>query len=238
LAIFAAIRPAIAVGISATHRPQDLMAQTLLRSLQSSPDALGGILQRLSDRLTGTIRLTESSNFTDYEFLENEADISNDKAPANETVMELVREAIDRIDKLSVDSKFNAFWNLLHTFMQTDNRVQRVCIQTDYLATFWYLAAAVESVGTYFVLHGQTSVEEVEKDLKSFANKGGVLLATRAVITQELGNQPAFSLTQDLVLYDVPTSNTALKETLAVWEPLARQRKLNVHVLRRSNGIE
>jgi hypothetical protein len=232
--------------ISTIHGPQDVMAETLLHSLQSSPDALGGTLQRLLDRLTGAIGPTESFTFADHTFSENEADISSDQSRANEPIVRLVREALDRIDQISVDSKFNVFWKLLHPLIQSHSRkllrplirshsrAQRVCILTDYLATLWYLAAAVESTGKPFVLHSSTTGEEVEKSLRSFAHNGGILLATRVVITQELGNQLAFGSTKNLVLYDFSTSNAALKETLAVFEPLGRQSQLSVHVLMHS----
>src|SRR5262249_50312349 len=73
--------------MTASNLSQDSMTRTLLRSFQSSPDALGSALRRLSDRLTGNIALKESPSYMDYEAPENQLDSSIDPSFANETVI-------------------------------------------------------------------------------------------------------------------------------------------------------
>lgn len=212
--------------LGGSTKSQEQITNTMLRSFQSSPDALGSLLRRLSDNLTSKDGLKESPTYMDFEAPENQFDISIDSSFANETVLRLLRQALDGVDEIAVDSKFSAFWGSFTNLIKGESK--RICIVTDYLATLYYLAAAIESNHTRSLfLDGETmTVEDIEKNIRSFADGDGIFVATRAsLLGEDLGSAT------DLVLYDIPRSRAALKEVLAAFDPFGRKSRLGVHVL-------
>jgi hypothetical protein len=209
-------------------KSQGPIANTMLRSLQSSPDALGGLLRRLSDRLATKDGLQESPTYMDFEAPENQLDRSIESSTANETVLRLLRQALDGVDEITLDSKFCAFWELFSHLVQTQAGSKRICIVTDFLATLYYLSAAIQFDDTRSLfLDGETmTTDDIEKNIRSFANGEGILVATRASLSGE-----DLSSATDLVLYDIPTSRTAIEEVLAVFEPFGRKSRLSVYAL-------
>jgi hypothetical protein len=206
---------------------QKLVAKTIFRSLQSSPDAVDGVLRRLADRTAVISDVKQSLDYIDMEHPENQLNISIDPFLANEVVARVVKQALRQVDEISIDSKFNAFWELLSRLVQSGSK--RICILTDYLATLFYLSAAIETGGMHsLLLHGEiVTAEDYEKTLMSFANGDGILVATRASLTAEV----TLGTATDLVLYDIPSSGAALKEILALFDPFGRRSQLSVHVL-------
>jgi hypothetical protein len=206
---------------------QKLVADTIFRSFQSSPDAVDGVLRRLADRLTVTSGVKRSLDYTNIENSENQIDISIDPLLANEAATRVIEQALKQVDEISIDSKFNAFWELLSRLVQSGSK--RICVLTDYLATLFYLSAAIETSGMHsLLLHSEiVTAEDHEKTLMSFANGDGILVATRASLTAEV----RLGIATDLVLYDIPSSGVVLKEILALFDSFSRRSRLSVHVL-------
>jgi hypothetical protein len=141
---------------------------------------------------------------------------------------------LDRVDEISIDSKFNAFWELLNRLVQTESGSKRICILTDYTATLFYLSAAIESSGMHsLLLQSAITVEDDERTLTSFANGDGILVATRTALADGV----AWGMATDLVFYDVPRSRAALKEVLALFDPFDRRSQLSVHVLLPAHSV-
>jgi ERCC4-related helicase len=110
----------------------------------------------------------------------------------------------------------------------------RVCVLTEYVATLFYLAAELESRGrTCHVFHGGMPAEERLRTLAMFAIEGGILVATRGVVSGSV----ALGEVTDLVLYDTPGSPAALQSVLARVDRFGRKTQLNIHVLVPSNDV-
>jgi hypothetical protein len=217
--------------LGSSKKSQKQITHTILRSFQSSPDALGSLLRRLSDTLA---EKDESPTYMDLEAPENQLDRSIGLPHANEATLRVLREALAGVDEIAYDSKFQAFWELFRRLVQTQADSKRICIITDYLATLYYLSAAIESDGDRTLLfHGETMTsDDMERNIRSFTNGEGVLVTTRASLSGE-----DLSAATDLVLYDSPMSKTALEEVLAVFDSFGRKDRLNVHVLLPTNSV-
>jgi len=170
----------------------------------------------------------------DFEPPENQLDDSIDLSMANEPVLRLLQQALDGVDEIAHDSKFSAFWELFRHLLETRAGSRRICIVVDYRATLYYLAAAIESDRTRpLFLDGDTvTMEDIEKNIRSFANGQGTLLATRP----SLSGVDLTSAT-DLVLYDIATSRAALNGVLAVFDPFGRKGRLSIHVLLPADNV-
>ena len=81
------------------------------------------------------------------------------------------------------------------------------------------------------LLHGAMSIEAREQTAQLFASTGGILIATAAVIA----NDVAFAETTDLVFYDLSHSKGSIEEISARYNQIGRQSPLTIHVLTPSN---
>jgi Helicase conserved C-terminal domain len=206
---------------------RDLITKHLLRNLQSSPPALEGMLRRLVERLAVNSSLEQFEDLVEEESLEDQLSIQAISSTTT-NAERVAREALDHIDHITVDSKFNAFCELLNRLTEKKIRSRHICILTDYLATLFYLSAAIENNGMHtLLLHGKMTVEDRQKSLMSFADAKGVMIATRAAISEGI----ALGAVTDLVLYDVPNSIAALQAVLAPFDRVGRRNQLNVHLL-------
>jgi hypothetical protein len=199
----------------------DIIAKSLLRSLQSSPPALEGVLRRLMGKLAADEGLEQPPEFLEDEGPEGRTNLQTPPSIMDE-VVKLAGEALESIDNVSVDSKLNAFGNLLNRVIDAKTFAQRICVVTDYIATLFYLAAALEDRGMACqLLHGghRSVMLPLEPEV--------VLMATRSAVSEGLN----LSEITDLVLYDVPDSSLALRKVLSRFDPLRRPSHLNVHAL-------
>ena len=117
----------------------DIIVKSLLRSLQSSPPALEGVLRRLMGKLAANEGLEQPAEFLEDEGPEG---LTNLQTPASsiDEVVRLAGEALESIDNVSVDLKLSAFGDLLNRVIGAKTFAQRICVITDYVATLFYLA--------------------------------------------------------------------------------------------------
>jgi hypothetical protein len=210
---------------------EGLRAMTLLRSLESSPVALETALQRLTAGLTAQEDMEQLLESPDEEALEERLTGRIDRPSAEEAVG-VARRALQEIEKISSDSKLGAFGELLNHLNKAKMPFRGICAITDYLATLYYLAAEIEGRGmTCHLLHGGMGPEDRHRSATLFASTGGILLATRAAISEGV----TLGEVTDLVLYDIPPRKVALQQLLGRFDRFGRLSQLNVHVLVPSN---
>jgi hypothetical protein len=214
---------------------EQLIANSLRRSLQSSPAALESALTRIeSARNPAVDGFAPVASSPDEEQTENDAGgaLNLDLAAKAGALASLILEAMD---VAGYDSKLEDLTILLALIAAPDHPHPRICILTDYLSTLMYLDAAFETHGTNFqILHTGMNTEEQDGTLNRFVSDGMILGATLAVISDDA----AMAEVTDLIFYDLPGSPTALKEVLAAFDGLGRKTQLTVHVLIASNGVE
>jgi superfamily II DNA/RNA helicase len=219
--------------MSRSGTPQDLIAKTALRSLQSSPPAAEGVLRRLSERLEADSpfeQFTESAE--EEEPLEDLPRFQLSSSAAAEALRVIARTS-ELFEAITVDSKLNELAKLLSHLTDMKTGSQRICVMTDYVATLFYLSADFEDRSmNCILLYGAMSAEDRHRSLKSFANAKGILLATRAATEGD-----TFGEVTDLVLYDIPRSRTALLDLLGRFDRFDRQSQLKIHVLAPSDSV-
>jgi len=204
-------------------------AKTLLRSLESSPAAVEGVLQRLAE-VAGVANLDEINEIADESFSEVLTPIRMDPVIA-EKVAQFSRDILQEIETIDVDSKLAALVALLKQITASETTSLRICVLTEFKATLYYVASEVESHGTRFqLLHGAMRSDERHKSLQVFSNEGGVLLATVGVM-QGID----LSRVTDLILYDMPDSDAVLHQVISRFERFGRFNQLNVYAFRPSN---
>jgi len=207
-------------------------ATTLLRNLESSPAALEGVLQRLTEGILSQDGMDALLEVSEEEKPEDRPCALLDR-PTAEKVAEIARRALQEVDAIGSDSKLNAFSELLNHLDKSKMPSRRICVLTEYLATLYYLAAETEGRGIVCRLfHGGMQYEDRRERLTVFANTGGVLIATRAVMTEGL-NLPDVT---DLVLYDLPANERALQVVLGRFDRFGKTSQLTVHALVESDG--
>ncbi len=212
---------------------QGWIAKSLFLSLQSSPASLEGALQRLAEGLKTQDGMEAPLEDLEEEVLEDELAGRVD-LPTAEKAAGLATRALQEIEEINGDSKLGAFGVLLSHLNEANMPSRRIWVLTEYLGTLYYLAAEIEGLGLACrLLHGGMSPEDRHRSLALFSSAGGILVATRAVMT-------GLSLREvtDLVLYDVPISKLALQEVLARFDRFGRSSQLNIYVLTPSHGSE
>jgi len=146
----------------------------------------------------------------------------------------IASRALDALEASGSDSKAAALATLLKYIDTVKISSTRVCVLTEYVATLFYLAAEIESRGgTCHVFHGGMPAEERLRTLAMFASEGGILVATRGVVSGSV----ALGEVTDLVLYDTPGSPAALQSVLARVDRFGRKTQLNIHVIVPSNDV-
>jgi ERCC4-related helicase len=215
-------------------RQQNWMATLLLRQLQSSPAALESALRRRIERLKMLDDMDELLPVFEEEVSEESLTEQVD-FPSVEQGMAIATRALQEIEEIESDSKLSAFVVLLSHLDDTHAPSRRICVFTEYLGTLYYLAAEIEGLGlTYRLLHGGMSSEERDCSLTLFSENGGILVATKAVMTEPLSLREV----TELVFYDVPASKVAMQEVIARCDRFGRTSQLNIYVLTPSGESE
>jgi superfamily II DNA or RNA helicase len=215
-------------------QPQGWITKSILRSLQSSPPAVEGVLRRLMASLSANSDLKNPPEFVEEEVPEDGLKFQFRRSTADDA-SRIAGQALKDIEEMSVDSKLHALGELLNHITETKTSSQRICILTDYLATLFYLAAEIDGRGMGCVLlHGEMSVQDRQRALMSFAIGEGVLVATRAVMTEGI----TLGDTTDLVLYDIPRGKIVLQQVLGRFDRFGRRTQLSVHVLTPSDSVD
>jgi hypothetical protein len=215
-------------ALEKTVQPQGQISNSIVRRFRSSLPAGESMLRTILGRLLAVVASKQP--------LEIVAEIDFEEVlklrfhPANAIeASQIARQALEHIEKISIDSKLDELTALIRRITETKTSSQRICIVTNYFATLWYLNAHLEFEGIHNVLlcGDVLTVEDYNRSLAAFANGEGVLVTTRADMTDEVD----LSETTDLVLYDELDGNDALRQVLAPFEQIGRKSQLNVHAL-------
>jgi superfamily II DNA or RNA helicase len=223
-------------GLSVGTPQQQFVAEGLRRSLRSSPAALEA---RLRTAVKVSLSHAESEDVEDVLDLGEDTALEDDpvrhmSGVTEQSVTENVYRALHETEVITNDSKLTAVGGLLDRLAGAGAET-RICVFTEYLATLHYLAADVENRGlVYRVLHGGMNSEDRLRSLTEFTEDGGVLMTTRAVMTEGVSVRDV----TDLVMYDIPSSRLAIQQLLGRFDRLGRRSRLRVHVLVPSNDIE
>ncbi len=213
---------------------QGLIAKSLRRCLESSPVALESALRRLMGRLRtqeGIEPLPDDTSEEDV--LEKQFGGTLDRIAA-ERAAGIESRALQEIETTGVDSKLAAFGKLLGHLNEVTAPARRICVLTDYRATLYYLAAEIEAHRlAHELLHGDMNADDRRRSLALFSSAEGILVATRAV-TEGINLRDV----TDLVLYDLPNSEPALRGVLSQFDRFLRVSQLKVHVFVPSNSAD
>jgi ERCC4-related helicase len=187
------------------------------RLASSSLYAAEESLRTLRNRLVhGEFSSLLESNTFDKEFTGDEellGDINSaeiDKKLSSKNLPKLMTEisdALDLLDRIQVDSKFNA---LLQAIQGMETIKRRTWIYASYKSTISYLHSSLkEFAPSIFQIHGQMSSFNVTENIQRFRNDGGILISS----TSRLSN---VNLRLDnLIMYDTPESETLIYKILS-----------------------
>jgi hypothetical protein len=216
--------------LSENADPESLITKRIVRSLESSPPALESTLRGLADRPASSTGSMNSPEYVDEEAPEDRSEFPISADITGEAAS-IVGRALEQVDRISVDSKLNAFGELLSRLV---GKPRRVCVLTEYLATLFYLTAEIEGRGmNHVMLHGGMSIEGRQHSLTSFTESEGFLVATLAAMQGiELG------AVTDLVLYDIPSSKIRLQLVLSRFNRISRRSQMHLHVLTTADGTD
>jgi hypothetical protein len=205
---------------------QKVVAKILLRAHYSSPTALESALLRLVEAPEESEEINERPEVVGE--VGERGPHSVDPIVAEKT-REMAVGALDRLEAIQVDSKLTAFGGLLGDLTRTGTPpARRICVLTDYLSTLYYLAAEIEGRELASpMLHGTMPHEDRQESLRVFRNEGGILVATRAAMSEGL----SLSDVTDLVLYDLPADRLALQEILGRFNRYGRTSQLKVYAI-------
>ena len=119
--------------------------------------------------------------------------------------------------------------------LRTDHKASGVlCIVTAYRATLFYLQTQLEDMGlTPYMLHGVMSFDRRADTIHAFKHRGGMLLATTAMLAQGIELPHVASL----IFYDLPHSSLMLQQVYGRFHRFGRIVPLKVHVLCDPNSI-
>ena len=211
---------------------QHLLAKSLLRSLKSSPAALEGSLARIREARNRAVHAMEPLDaMPENDLLDDDPGGYIDPSVMVEAG-QIASRALDILETSGVDSKVASLVTLLDHIDTVKTSSTRICVLVEYVATLFYVAAEIESRGLKgLVFHGGMPAEERQRTLSVFASEGGILVATRGVVSGSV----ALGEVTDLVFYDTPGSLAALQSILARVDRFGRQTQLNIHALVPSN---
>jgi superfamily II DNA or RNA helicase len=212
----------------ATPAPR-LIAKLLRRALHSSPAALEGALRQYVTRVDLEEELLDGPE-------ENEIAREAAAAIAGATIdspesdfREHVGFLLSELEALKNDSKLDALKALIGGLAPRELLPRSICVLTEFSSTLHYLAAGLGEYGLACqMLHGGLREEARQDALSVIKRTGGILLATRAVMTEGT-SLPNVS---DLVLYDLPSNKFTFQNVLGRFDRLGRNSVLTVHALR------
>jgi hypothetical protein len=205
--------------------PGSYRSEALRRQLQSSQAALESGLRALSVE-----SIAADGNIGDPKEANNAPFDLSPHDPPNYAVVARIRDmtaqVLAELDKLEGDSKLTAFLSLIKNSEAKTRGTVRVVVVTRYTSTLFYLASALEDTGIPALLfHNDMDEEARNRSLLAYADRGGPLLATQAMLQGiDLPH------TTDVILYEVPDTKQSAVPLVSL-ERFWRTTPLNVHVL-------
>jgi hypothetical protein len=220
------LEPGDTRGARATH--------ILLRGLHSSPAALESVLNRIA--APGGVSDESEAPLEGSAEESSEVGLPMPAGPRTDPVASpVIAELLEEFSNAEEDTKRAAFDGLLESFRGPAREDVRVCAIVEFRSTLFYLAAHVEGRGLpCTVIHGEMQREDRRAYLGSFLGDGGLLLATRAAVSE------GFDLKDvtDLVLYDLPTGEAATQQLLGRFDRYGRTGQLRIHVLTQAGNTD
>jgi len=202
----------------------------LLRHVESSPAAIEVPLQRIKEKVATILDSAEEALNRDDAASGDIPTDSLDRSKA-EQAAELAERALQEIEAIGSDSKLNTFGSLL-TRIEQGTVHRRILVLTDFRATLFYVAAEIEERGLACqFLHGSMDTDDRARSFESFSSAGGILVATRSAIEGLDGRGVT-----DLVLYDVPRTQAALRKVLSRFDRFGRVSELSVYFFVQSDS--
>lgn len=194
--------------LSISNFEQKVRSRIVSSSLYAAEDSLRNLRNRLVHGDLEIISPEESSSIENIKDEELLGDINIFQTNTNRSEQEisrfteLVNSAINSLDLIQVDSKFNA---LLSYLKESKKQASRVWIYASYKSTISYLFSSLkESFQKVYFLHGQMPSSDVQSELEKFIIDGGILIASSSLLK-------GVDLNLDsLVLYDVPESENLI----------------------------
>lgn len=206
----------------------DLRPRMLIRSLESSPEALERSLQSMIYGATAPAEMME--DLIDSEKESASIDKANEGTESGQVVA-LARRVLQQIEAINNDSKLNAFTALLSRIEDQDGSPRRVLVVTEFLATLFYLAAEIEAHMKCQLLYGAMGADERARSLQAFLGGSGILIASRTAIGEGINLRAV----TDLLFYDLPWTEAAAERLLARLQQVGGVRVVNLYVLRATN---
>lgn len=206
-----------------------LMARTVMERGRSSPAALEATLLQFAETVNTRLALRDAPAEGEFEedTVEPEA-MGRGELAASGGARALVQQALLELDAVGKDSKLSALTELLSGLEEAGARDRSICVISEFQATLYYLAAEMESRGVSpTTLHGGMSFGDRARGLAGFLSGGGIMVATRGVMSEGV----ALPDVTDLILYDVPMTRSALVRLLGRFDRFGRRTRLVLHVL-------
>lgn len=220
--------------LAPAKRTQGLLASIVKLSAQSSLSALEEVLRRLRHRLAhGTVDTLQSVDEHDDE---TDADELPLLPPAeNRALLEALNKCLEELDSLAGDSKLKWLTQMLVDAKTRGKLAHSICVLVHYRATLFYVQTALEELGlATYVLHGALSFDARFEAVRNFQERGGILLATTALMTEGLN----LAKVESLVLYDCPRSRLMLQQVLGRFQRFGRTEPLTIDVINGGEAIE
>ena len=202
---------------------QNLVADRLLKSFLSSPASFERSLSRLLSEQK--LREEDNSMFSDQE----EDSLSIEFEPSfSMRLKKHVRECMSGLDGINCDTKIKKFSEIIELLLLDQSSRKRICVLTDYLSTFHYLSVEFEEMQLPVnLLNGGIAMEARYAALTLFNSGNGALLATTAVISEDISLREV----TDLILYDLPPNRAGYDKLVGRFNQLGRVVPLCVHLL-------
>lgn len=190
------------------------------RSAQSSPQAVENILRRVRERF-----VAQAKNILDPHE-QGVLPFPNGEAPRSaEDVVKSIDDVLEKLEAIDQDTKLNALLQLLRDLEKSP---RHICVVTNYVSTFYYLTAALETNHILFdTLDHREALETNLLALDHYVVDGGILLVTGAAAR----GKSALAKVTDVVLYERPSREEFLKRTIDQFIGFSRREALKVHLL-------
>ena len=205
--------------------------KSLIRYLDSSPAAIESALRQFVSRLT-PLEDSEGESTCSDEVTSIAISAALSELRGRQKLVSIADRALMQIENLDRDSKLNVFGATLENITQTSCGTKRIAVITDFVSTLFYLAAKIEEYETKCrLLHGAMGVAERFQSAELFSREGGILVATRAVISEGFDMPDV----RDLVLYDNPQSIVGRERLFGRFNRIGRTQRLDIYVLRQND---